>query len=185
MTESKIVLAGGCFWCIENDMRALEGVLEVVSGYTGDTAEKALYPLVSSGATKHREAVLVSFDAEIASFRMIVQFFLDHIDAGDGGGQFYDRGYQYEPVLYYKNQEEKKICEESLYELAESGLYDSIGVKIEEEKPFYRAEEYHQKYAGKNPEHYNSYKEASGRAAFVIKTCTIRDQKKILWKNKK
>ncbi len=108
MNEKTLILAGGCFWCVEHDLRHAEGVLNVVSGYTGDTRENANYETVSAHLTKHRESIEITYDSSITTYRALVQFFLDHIDPTDNTGQFADRGYQYEPVIYYENTDEKE-----------------------------------------------------------------------------
>lgn len=186
MNTQTIILAGGCFWCIEHDMRHIPGVLDVVSGYTGDTAASANYEQVSSHATKHREAIQVTYDSSVTSFRAVVQAFCEYIDPTDGQGQFADRGYQYEPVIYTKNDTQAATATEILAELENTGLYEKpIAIKIESELPFYLAESYHQNYAEKNGAHYQSYRIGSGREGFVQNTCTIRETKNIQWKIKK
>ena len=186
MNTKTIVLAGGCFWCVEHDLKQAEGVVQVLSGYTGDTKDNADYESVSLHKTKHREAVQVTYNSEITTYRALVQFFLDHIDPTNDTGQFADKGYQYEPVIYYKDSIEKETAESTLEELSLSGLYDKkIVVKIEEEQPFFSAEEYHQNYSEKNAFQYGMYRSGSGREDFVSNTCTIRDQKNIQWKQPK
>ncbi len=186
MEKKTLILAGGCFWCVEHDLREAPGVLEVVSGYTGDTAENATYSKVASHKTLHREAVEVTYDATVTTYRAILQFFIDHIDPTDGSGQFADKGYQYQPAIYYRDQEEKEIARSVLGELKNSHVYNTeIVVAIEERKPFYRAEEEHQNYAEKNKVHYALYRQGSGRERFINKTCAIREEKKIIWKQEK
>lgn len=186
MTNQTIIVAGGCFWCIEHDIRHLPGVVDVVSGYTGDTKESATYDMVSSHKTKHREAIYITYDPSSTSFRALAQAFCEFIDPTDGTGQFADRGYQYEPVLYFKTPEEKSILESIVQELDESGIYaEPIAIHIEPEQPFYPAESYHQNYAAKNPDHYQAYRIGSERESFVQNTCTIRETKNIQWKIKK
>lgn len=92
---NKAIFAGGCFWCTEHDLRAIPGVTDVVSGYTGDSAETASYEQVATHTTHHRESVEVTYDSDKTSFKKLTQFFLDHIDPTDAGGQFYDRGESY------------------------------------------------------------------------------------------
>lgn len=181
-----LYLAGGCFWCVEHDMRQAEGVQEVISGYMGGTPETANYEAVSSHITDHREVVKVEYDETITSYRQLCQFFLDHIDPTDDGGQFGDRGENYKTAIYYANDEERIIAEETLRELAESEVYEEvIVVDILPSMEFYPAEEYHQQYSEKNPQHYQRYRIGSGREGFVQKTCQIREQKTIQWKHLK
>ena len=180
-TQTKsATFAGGCFWCVEHDLRDLVGVIDAVSGYTGGETKNPSY----ENHFGHLEAVKVIYDGEKTSFKKICQFFLDHIDPTDAGGQFFDRGQNYETAIFYKSDEEKNIAESLIKELGNSKIYeDQIVVKVLPEKEFFRAEEYHQRYAEKNPEHYNSYRNGSGRADFQALTCAIRDQKKIQWKD--
>ena len=174
-----VVFAGGCFWCVEHDLREVPGVLDAVSGYSG--------PEGSPSYERHqgyREAVKVTYDPAVTNFKKLSQFFLDHIDPTDPAGQFHDRGSSYETAIYYKSEEEKKTAESLLKELGEGGLYDEpIAVKVLPEEVFYRAEEYHQRYSEKNPDDYDAYKRGSGRADFVGRTCMVRDEKKIKWKD--
>ncbi|HUC88687.1 MAG TPA: peptide-methionine (S)-S-oxide reductase MsrA [Candidatus Paceibacterota bacterium] len=180
---NKVIFAGGCFWCVEHDLREANGVINVVSGYTGGDESTATYEQVSSHATKHREAVEVEYDSLKTSFKKLTQFFLDHIDPTDNGGQFGDRGENYQTVIYYSSDAEKEIAEDLLKELDESHMYDKPHVvKVEKVMPFYKAEEYHQRYAEKNPEKYEAYHKGSGREYFVNRTCAIREEKHIMWK---
>lgn len=175
------IFAGGCFWCTEHDLKELSGVVDAVSGYSGgDTPNPDYY-----NHGNHRESVEVTYDPNKISFKRLCQFFLDHIDPTDAGGQFYDRGESYKTAIFYKNDEEKSIAENLIKELEESGLYpnETIEVQVLPEKAFYKAEEYHQGYADKNPDHYASYARGSGRVQFVGQICNAREQKKIEWKD--
>ncbi len=177
-----IILAGGCFWCVEHDLKNLKGVETVVSGYSGDTQHKADYGMVAAHLTKHREVVKVTY-SKPATMRSVVQWYLDHIDPTDGQGQFFDRGYQYEPVIYYKDENEKNLIQEILKELDDSKLYEKpIAVKIEPEQEFFEAEQYHQNYSKENPDAYESYAAGSGRKAHTEKICAIRSNKNMKWK---
>jgi len=179
MSRLIAVFAGGCFWCTEHDLLEVKGVFAAVSGYAGGEGNPSY-----ENHKGFREAVLVEYDPEVTSFKKLCQFFLDHIDPTDAGGQFYDRGGSYETAIYYKGEDEKKIARDLLIELGESGIYDDpIMVKVLPEEKFYPAEEYHQKYASKNPDHYDAYSRGSGRAEFVGRVCMIRDEKKIQWKD--
>ena len=132
----------------------------------------------------HLEAVKVIFDSEKITFKKLCQFFLDNIDPTDAGGQFFDRGSSYQTAIFYKTDEEKKVAENLLKELDENKIFnDPVVVKILPEKEFFDAEEYHQRYAEKNPARYEAYRSGSGRADFQALTCAIRDQKKINWKD--
>lgn len=177
--KNNAIFAGGCFWCVEHDLREVSGVVDAISGYAGGEGNPTY--------ENHKgfiEAVQVIYDSERTSYKKLCQFFLEHIDPTDAGGQFFDRGASYATAIFYKNDEEKNIAEGLVQELEDSKMFDmSIAVKVLPEPSFHRAEEYHQRYAEKNPEHYEAYKRGSGRAEFVGKVCAIRDEKHIRWKD--
>jgi methionine-S-sulfoxide reductase len=181
---NKVIFAGGCFWCVEHDLREAPGVIDVISGYTGGSEATATYEQVSSHTTEHREVVEVHYDPAQTSFKKLTQFFLDHIDPIDMGGQFGDRGTSYETAIYYSTSQEKEVAEALLRELDESGIYEKPhAVQVLKAMPFYKAEDYHQNYAEKNREHYALYRKGSGREDFVNRTCAIRDEKHIKWRD--
>jgi peptide methionine sulfoxide reductase msrA/msrB len=175
------IFAGGCFWCTEHDLKELPGVVSALAGYSGGTTSKPSY----YNHSDHRESVQITYNPEIISYKKLCQFFLDHIDPTDSGGQFYDRGIAYKTAIFYENEGQKDIAESLLRELDESGLYAPLRVMVDvlPKSPFYSAEEYHQDYAEKNPAHYQSYAKGSGRVQFVANTCAVRDQKHIQWKD--
>lgn len=160
------IFAGGCFWCVESDLEKIPEVYSVVSGYSGGTSESPTYK--DYGSSGHREVVEVTYDANKTSFMELATYLVRHIDPTDGEGSFYDRGKQYAPALYFENEEEKKIIEEVLAEIEESGVYDKpLAVDVLPRAPFWPAEEYHQDYAEKNPLRYAYYRRGSGRDAFI------------------
>jgi methionine-S-sulfoxide reductase len=180
--KNSLILAGGCFWCVEHDLWALPGVVTVTSGYSGGEKVNPTYDEVCRGGTGHREAVLVEYDAEKNNFKHLVQFFLDHIDPTDGEGQFADRGESYTPAIFYENEEEKATAENLLAELDSAHIFDNaVAVVVLPRKAFYAAEDYHQDYADKNPVHYGLYAQGSGRVDFVSATCVVRE--KFPWKD--
>lgn len=175
-----LILAGGCFWCVEHDMLKAPGVVSVTSGYSGGETREPSYENHSG----HREVVLVMYDETVTTYKKLLQFFIDHIDPTDDGGQFGDRGDSYTTAIYYENEEEKNIANGVLKELDDSHIYNNPSkVEVLERRPFYEAEEYHQNYAEKNPTHYSMYRRGSGRESFVQKTCQIREEKHVTWKN--
>ncbi|MBP9782613.1 MAG: peptide-methionine (S)-S-oxide reductase MsrA [Candidatus Pacebacteria bacterium] len=179
MTKS-LILAGGCFWCVEHDLREAPGVISVTSGYSGGASTSPTY----ENHAGHREVVLVEYNDSETSYKKLLQFFIDHIDPTDAGGQFADRGESYRTAIYYETEDEKLIAEAVIEELNQSHVYEvPAQVDIVERKPFYRAEEYHQQYAEKNPLRYGLYRQGSGREDFVNKTCKIREEKNIPWSN--
>ena len=166
----KAVFAGGCFWCMVKPFDRYNGVISVTSGYTGGDLENPTYEQVCSGKTGHREAVCIVYNDELISYGKLLEIFWGAIDPTDDGGQFNDRGEHYKTAIYYFDEEQKKLAEESKQKLDESKLYSKpIVTKILPLKVFYQAEEYHQNYYKKNPEHYNRYYRGSGRFNFVKK----------------
>lgn len=163
---SQAIFAGGCFWCSESDFEKNEGVIEVVSGYTGGDIENPTYEQVSSGETNHREAVKVYYDSSIISYTQLLEIFWKHIDPTDENGQFVDRGFQYTSAIYYLNEEEKQLAQESKEKVQE--LFDEeIVTPILPVAEFYDAEQYHQDYYKKNKLRYSYYRSASKRDDFI------------------
>lgn len=165
--KSKIktaTFAGGCFWCIEADFEKLPGVIDVVSGYTGGEKEDPTYREVSTGETGHVEAVQVSYDPSYLTYSKLLDFFWRHIDPTDARGQFVDKGSQYMSVIFYHDEEQKRLAEESKERLIEAGVFDKpIATRIEKFERFYEAEDYHQDYHRKCPLRYGTYRRGSGR----------------------
>ena len=170
-THKTAIFGGGCFWCMEPPFEQLQGVLEVTAGYSGGDEKNPTYEQVSSGRTGHVESVRVVYDPEQISFKELLDTFWRYVDPTDPGGQFADRGNHYKTAIFYNNEEEKRIAEQSRDELAASGVFDRpIATAIRPTKPFYPAEEYHQDYYKKNVAHYEAYKVGSGRAGFLERT---------------
>ncbi len=163
--------AGGCFWCMVEPFEEMPGIQSIVSGYTGGEKPYPTYEEVISKATGHVEAVQITFDPNVFPYTKLLDLFWRQIDPTDAGGQFFDRGDTYITAIYYHNEEQEKLAEESRKELEASGRFSKpIVTKILPAKPFYPAEDYHQDYHKKNPAHYNRYKKGSGRADFIEKT---------------
>lgn len=146
-------LAGGCFWCVEAVLKELDGVLEVTSGYSGDSADKADYQTVCSGMTGHAEAVQVRFDPHRLSYGQLLKvFFSVAHDPTQLNRQGNDQGPQYRSAIFYADDEQKRIAEAYIRQLNEAGAYDSpIVTTLEPLEAFYDAEAYHQDYAERNP----------------------------------
>jgi peptide methionine sulfoxide reductase msrA/msrB len=170
--NSKIAtFAGGCFWCTEADFEKIPGVVKVISGYTGGQKDHPTYEEVSSGTTGHVEAVQVYYDPSKVSYETLLDFFWRHIDPTDSGGQFVDRGKQYQSVIFYHNEEQKNLAERSKEALNRSGKFAKpIATEIRPFIKFFEAEEYHQDYYKKNPLRYRYYRHGSGRDRFLEKT---------------
>lgn len=163
--------AGGCFWCSEATFEKVKGVVAVVSGYSGGNVENPTYEQVCSGRTGHYEAVRVYYDPEMVSFKDLMDVYWRHIDPTDPRGQFADTGSQYKTAVFYHNEEQKNIAENSKRELAGAGKFDHpIVTEILPLVTFYPAEEYHQDYYKKQANRFNAYKRLSGREKFIDET---------------
>ena len=162
--QETAVLAGGCFWCIEADFEKLEGVTEVVSGYTGGRLENPGYRQVSAGGTGHVEAVRISYDPDVLDYGKILDHFWRHIDPTRDDGQFCDRGEQYRPVIFYADEVQRKTAEASRRRLETNKPFaGEIRVPLLPAGTFYPAEDYHQDYYKKNPLRYKYYRYRCGR----------------------
>ena len=160
--------AGGCFWCSESDLERAEGVIEVVSGYTGGKEKNPTYEDVSYGRTGHYEAVQVIYDPSRISYEKLLTLFWRHIDPTDDGGQFVDRGSQYRTAIFYDGEKQRRLAQQSKEDLQASGRFDRpIATEILPLETFYPAEEYHQDYHEKNPLRYKMYRSGSGRDQFI------------------
>jgi peptide-methionine (S)-S-oxide reductase len=160
--------AGGCFWCMVKPFDEMPGIMKVVSGYTGGDKENPTYQEVCSELTGHLEAVQITFDPKLFPYTKLLELYWQQIDPTDSGGQFYDRGRSYQTAIFYHNEEQKRFAEQSKIELEQSGRFSKpIVTEILPAKEFYEAEDYHQHYYKKEPQHYNRYHIGSGRAAFI------------------
>lgn len=162
----KAVFAGGCFWCMEGPFESLDGVVESISGYTGGVEKNPSYEDVSSGKTGHREAVMVFFDPTKVSYETLFSTYWSQIDPFDAGGQFADRGDHYTTAIFFMNEEQKKIAEDSKRILSEKNN-TPVATFILPFLSFYPAEDYHQDYYLHAADRYNQYKKGSGRARFI------------------
>jgi peptide methionine sulfoxide reductase msrA/msrB len=159
--------AGGCFWCIEAVFQETEGISAAISGYAGGQEEDPTYEEVYTETTGHREAVQVFFDPEVITYMEIIDIYWKSIDPTDPGGQFVDRGHSYTTAIFYHNEEQKKIAEQTKMELEDSSVFEeSIVTEILPFTTFYRAEEYHQDFYQKSSDRYQNYESASGREEF-------------------
>lgn len=162
------VFGGGCFWCMEPPFEQLEGVSEVVAGYSGGDEVNPTYEQVSSGMTSHLEAVRVTYDPEKISYDELLEIYWRQVDPTDTGGQFADRGDHYTTAIFYADEVQKQKALDSKEKLGKSDRFSKpIVTRILPAKEFYLAEEYHQDYYLKNVLRYKSYKTGSGRAGFI------------------
>lgn len=167
---NKATFAGGCFWCMETPFMDRDGIIEVKSGYTGGHTKNPTYEDVCSGQTGHTEAIQITYDPAKISYNELLEIFWMQIDPTDPGGQFADRGSQYRTGIFYHDDEQRKIAENSKKKLSKSGRFDKpIVTEISRYDYFYPAEDDHQGYHRKNPLRYKLYRQGSGRDSFLDK----------------
>lgn len=151
--EARVVLAGGCFWCVEAVFLAMDGVSQVTSGYAGGSADTANYEAVCTGTTGHAEVVEIRYDpAKVSYGELLKVFFSVAHDPTQLNRQGNDRGTQYRSAIFYETQEQKAVAEAYIHQLDAAGVYpDPIVTSLEPLEAFYPAEEYHQNFAARNP----------------------------------
>ena len=161
----KATFAGGCFWCMEEAFDKVEGVVSVTSGYTGGRKPNPAYEEVSAGGTGHAEAVEILYDPAKVSYAKLLEVFWRNIDPTTPDRQFCDGGNQYRSAIFYQNETQKRLAEESKQAVEKSKPFkDSIVTQIVPASAFYVAEDYHQDFYKKNPIRYKFYKYNCGRA---------------------
>ena len=149
-----ITLAGGCFWCTEAVYRQIDGVLDVVSGYAGGSAETANYKRVCEGDTGHAEVIRVSYDGAKLSYGQLLKFFLSVAhNPTQLNRQGEDRGTQYRSAVFFADAQQRGIAEAYIAQLTAADVFDApIVTALEPLVAFYPAEDYHQDYARINPD---------------------------------
>ena len=159
--------AGGCFWCMEPPFDALkgEGVVKTTVGYTGGEKENPSYEEVSAGGTGHVETLQIVYDPSKVDYADLLNIYWKNIDPTNDKGQFCDLGGQYRSMIFYHNEEQRKLAEQSRDALIAEGVVPVIYTEILPAKPFYPAEDYHQDYYTKNPLRYKFYRYNCGRDA--------------------
>ena len=160
--EDRAYFAGGCFWCVEESFEKLQGVKEVISGYSGGTTENPTYKEVTYGKTGHFEVVEIIYDKKLISYKELLKNFWINIDPFDAYGQFCDKGYSYRSVAFYQSGEEKSLIEKDI-EVLENKFNKKVVTYIRNFEKFYKAEEYHQDFYKVKLQRYLSYKKACGR----------------------
>lgn len=164
----RATLAGGCFWCMEKPFEELAGVRSVISGYTGGTTANPNYDNYGEGG--HLEAVEITFDPLVISYKQLLEVYWHQIDPTDGGGQFVDRGHAYTSAIFYHDEEQKRQAEESRRVQEKSGVFNKpLVTPIMPARIFYPAEDYHQDYYKSNPLRYKLYRHNSGRDQYLEK----------------
>lgn len=161
---SVAIVAGGCFWCVESDFEKLDGVSEVVSGYSGGELDNPTYKEVSYTETGHYEVAKIIFDPKVISYRELIDHYWTTVDPTDAGGQFCDRGSSYRTAIF-ATPEQRDAAEASRQAVLNSGQVDDIVTPILPAVTFYDAEDYHQDYYKKNPIRYKYYRTGCGRDA--------------------
>ena len=154
--------AGGCFWCMEESFEKVEGVLEVISGYSGGKTENPTYKEVTYGDTGHFEVIEIKYDVKKVSYKELLNIFWVNIDPFDSKGQFCDKGYSYRSVAFYSLVSEKDLIDKSIQEL-EKKFNKEIVTYVRKFDKFYKAEDYHQDYYKESFINYLMYKNGCGR----------------------
>ncbi|KDN10142.1 Peptide methionine sulfoxide reductase MsrA [Gilliamella apicola] len=151
-----------------NPLISMKGLLVLQQDIQGGNVINPTYQQVCSGITEHTEAVQIKFDPKVISYKKLLEIFWKQIDPTDSQGQFADRGDSYRSVIFYHNEYQHKLALASKQALQDSKKFDKpIGVAIEPAVAFYLAEDYHQHYYTKQPQHYNQYYQLSGRSKFL------------------
>ncbi|HKT35755.1 MAG TPA: peptide-methionine (S)-S-oxide reductase MsrA [Nitrospira sp.] len=152
MREEVATLAGGCFWCLEAVYDQMKGVRSVESGYTGGHSDRPTYEAVCSGRTGHAEAVKISFDPGVVTYKEILEVFFVIHDPTTLNRQGNDVGTQYRSAIYYHSSEQKRIAEEVMASLTRDHLYPNpIVTELAPASTWHEAESYHQEYFARNP----------------------------------
>ncbi len=151
--EAVATFAGGCFWCEEGVFESIKGVREVISGYSGGKEKTPNYESVGAGETGHAEAFEVYYDPSQISYKDLVRVYFASIDPTQVEGQGPDHGKQYRSIAFYRNDTEKKLIDEAIATLSQSGKYSNpIVVEVKPYLFFVKAEDYHQNYVKLHPE---------------------------------
>ncbi|WP_414049660.1 peptide-methionine (S)-S-oxide reductase MsrA [Macrococcus animalis] len=161
-------LAGGCFWCMVKPFHQFDGVISIVSGYSGGHVENPTYEEVCTNLTGHREAVQIKFDESIMSYEALLNIYFKTFDPTDNEGQFFDRGESYSPAIFAHNEEQFESAKSVIQNLNDAKIFNKpVNTPIIPYKNFYPAENYHQDYYQKAPAHYEAYSTGSGRKSFI------------------
>ena len=166
--QATATFAGGCFWCLQPRFDKLPGVISTSVGYTGGHIQNPTYDQVCSGRTGHLEAIQVVYNPSKLAYDKLLDTFWKIIDPTQVDGQFADKGTQYQTAIFFHSEEQRTMAEKSKVALGQSGKFKKpIVTTIRPAVEFFHAEEYHQKFYQKSPEHYQAYSVGSGRHAFV------------------
>lgn len=160
---SEMIIAGGCFWCVESDFEKLTGVKEAISGYSGGSLDNPDYKTVSYKETGHYEVVKVVFDPSAVTYRQLVDFYWTTVDPTDPRGQFCDKGSSYRTAIFATPAQMADAQASRKNIIATKPFTAEIVTPVLPAVTFYDAEDYHQDYYKKNPAHYNRYRRGCGR----------------------
>ncbi len=159
----KAYFAGGCFWCMEADFEKLDGVVDVISGFTGGTLENPTYNGDHGG---HYEAVEIIYDSEVISYHQLLVNYWVNIDPFDDYGQFCDKGSSYKTAIFVSNDQERELAEKSNQQVVENFPDKKVVTPILDASTFWPIkgdEEGHQDFYKKNPVRYKTYRYLCGR----------------------
>jgi peptide-methionine (S)-S-oxide reductase len=159
---SKATFAGGCFWCMEPPFDKLDGVISTISGYAGGKKKNPTYEEVSAGNTGHAEVVQITYDPKKITYEKLLEVFWRNVDPLTPNRQFCDVGSQYRTAIFYHDETQKRLAEESKKALSKR-FKEPIVTEIVAASEFYPAEDYHQDYYTKNPLRYKYYRYNCGR----------------------
>ena len=178
----EVVLAGGCFWCLEHDLESLKGITSVESGYSGGDLQKPSY----ENHAGHQEVVLVNYDSKIVNLSEILRLYFRNIDPLDGGGQFCDRGDSYRPVIFFDDLDEENEANYAIISASRelSVPLEKISVELKPKTQFWLAEDYHQNFANRNELKYNLYRFTCGRDQKLDKLWGDNARSKNVWSEK-
>jgi peptide-methionine (S)-S-oxide reductase len=160
---AKAIFAGGCFWCVEADFDKVPGVISTTSGYINGKVKNPSYKQVSAGGTGHAEAVEIVYDPAKVTFAKLLDVFWRNIDPLVKDRQFCDSGDMYRTGIFYLDEEQKKLAEETKQKVAAKFAPRTVYTEISKADTFYPAEDYHQDYYKKNEARYNFYRWNCGR----------------------
>jgi peptide-methionine (S)-S-oxide reductase len=150
-TLQKAYFASGCFWCVEGVFESVDGVREVVSGYTGGATENPTYEQVCTGKTGHAESVEVFYDSTKVSYQTLLTVFFGSHDPSTQNRQGPDSGTQYRSAIFYRNSSEKALAKHYIDSLLSNRIYPVVTTEVTPLTVFYQAEIYHQNYECTNP----------------------------------
>ena len=159
---AKATFAGGCFWCMEETFRKVPGVTSVRSGFTGGSVQDPTYEQVGTGSTGHAESVEVVFDPSKVTYAKLLDVFWENIDPLQTNGQFCDHGSQYRTAIFFHDDEQRRLAEESKKQV-EARLKAKVATEIVRASVFYAADPHMQDYARRHPNEYARYRKGCGR----------------------